>query len=194
EHEAAISVLQRPFVHYVTDQPNEVKRHFFGLREAVPHMKGVAIFDRLEQGLPSDIGAKGFMWKRREIENYLCYPEVLESYAVASGKDASPGPLFASAFSDSRKKAMREAIEEVTKAMETLGKGSPWDAATKVSEDFLIPLFKTFFKKLGLYNVMDKKNFHELARFIPKDKIDLEVKEMLDSIVAIAKLAKPRLD
>ena len=41
---------------------------------------------------------------------------------------------------------------------------------------------------------MDKKNFHELARFISKDKIDLEVKEMLDSIVAIAKSAKPRLD
>lgn len=191
EHEGAMNVLQRPFVHYVSNQPSEVKKHFFGLREAVPHLKGVAIFDRLEQGLPSDIGAKGLMWKRREIENYLCYPEVLESYAVASGKDALPGPLFASALSDSRKKAMRKAIEEVTKAMETLGKGSPWDADTKVSEDFLIPLFKTFFKKLGLYNMMDKKNFHELARFVPKDKIDPEVREKLDAIVNVAKSATP---
>lgn len=194
EHKRAVNAFQRPFVHYVSDQPSEVKKHFFGLREAVPHLKGIAIFDRLEQGLPSDIGAKCLMWKRREIENYLCYPEVLESYAVASGKDTLPGPLFASALSDSRKEAMREAIEEVTKAMETLGKGSPWDADTKVSEDFLIPLFKTFFKKLGLYNVMDKKNFHELARFIPKNKIDPEVGEALDSIVAIAKSAKPISD
>jgi hypothetical protein len=194
EHEGAVNAFQRPFVHYVSDQPSEVKKHFFGLREAVPHLKGIAIFDRLEQGLPSDIGAKCLMWKRREIENYLCYPEVLEYYAVASGKDTLPGPLFASALSDLRKKGMREAIEEVTKAMETLGKGSPWDADTKVSEDFLIPLFKTFFKKLGLYNMMDKKNFHELARFIPKNKIDPEVGEALDSIVAIAKSAKPISD
>lgn len=194
EHEEALNAFQRPFVHYVSDQPSEVKKHFFGLREAFPHLKGIAIFDRLDQGVPSDIGAKCLMWKRREIENYLCYPEVLEFYAEASGKDASPGPLFAPALSDSRKKAMREAIEEVTKAMETLGKGSPWDAETKVSDDFLIPLFKAFFKKLNLYNVMDKKNFHELARFIPKDKIDPEIKRVLDSIVAVAKSAEPMAD
>jgi hypothetical protein len=79
-------------------------------------------------------------------------------------------------------------------AMETLGRGSPWDKDTKVSDDFLIPLFRKFFKKLGHYNVMDKKNFHELARFVPKDKIDPEVKEKLDAIVTVAKTAKPRKD
>lgn len=37
--------------------------------------------------------------------------------------------------------------------------------------------------------VMDKKNFHELARFVPRDIIDPEVKEKLDAIVAVAKTA-----
>jgi len=41
---------------------------------------------------------------------------------------------------------------------------------------------------------MDKKNFHELARFVPKDKIDPEVKEKLDAIVAVARKARPRED
>ena len=82
----------------------------------------------------------------------------------------------------------------MTNAMETLRRGSPWDKDTKVSDDFLIPLFREFFKKLELYNVMDKKNFHELARFVPKSKIDPEVKEKLEAIVSVKKSAKPRED
>lgn len=194
EHNEALEALERPFVHYVGNLPSEVRKHFFGLKEAVPHLKGVALFDRLEQPLPEDLGTIGLMWSKREIESYLCYPEVLEAYAAASEKDTLPGPLFESAHVESRKKAMREAIDEVAKAMETLGKGSPWDKNTKVSEDFLPPLFKEFFKKLGLYNVMDKKNFYELARFVPKGMIDPEVKEKLDAIVADAREAKSTED
>jgi hypothetical protein len=87
---------------------------------------------------------------------------------------------------------MRESITEVSKALETLGKGSPWDANTKVSDDFLTPLFDKYFKKLGLPNVMAKKNFHELARLVPKEKIDSEVQEKLDVIVEAKRRAKPR--
>lgn len=187
----ASDILQRPFVHYVANDPREVSKHFFGLKEAVPHLKGIAIFDRLERPLPLELGPESLMWNKREIENYLCYPEVLEAYAVASGEDASPGPLFKSAQAEFRRQAMKEAIEEVSAAMETLEKGSPWDNDTKVSEHFLTPLFKKFFKKLGLYNVMDKKNFHELARFIEESKIDHEVKGKLDAIISIAKSARP---
>lgn len=168
EYEEAVKALQRPFVYYVSNQTTEVKKHFFGLKEAVPHLKGIAIFDRLDQVPSEDLGAEVQMWTRREIENYLCYPEVLEAYAIASGLDSLPGPLFEAAQAESRKKAMRETIEEMSNAMETLGRGSPWDKDTKVSDDFLIPLFREFFKKLGHYNAMDKKNFHEVARFVPK--------------------------
>jgi hypothetical protein len=87
---------------------------------------------------------------------------------------------------------MRESITEVSEALETLGKGSPWDANTKVSDDFLTPLFDKYFKKLGLPNVMAKKNFHELARLVPKEKIDSEVQNKLDAIVVAKRAAKPR--
>lgn len=191
-HEDAIRALERPFVHYVSNQPAEVRKHFFGLQEAVPHLKGVALFDRLEQPLGLDLGPVGLMWRKREIENYLCQHEVLEAYAASSGRESFPGPLFEAAHAERRRKAMRESIEEVSKAMETLGKGSPWDADTKVSEDFLIPLFRTFFQKLKLYNVMDKKNFHELAHFVTKDNLEPEVTEKLDAIVSVAQAAEPR--
>ncbi|MBN1103929.1 MAG: AAA family ATPase [Deltaproteobacteria bacterium] len=191
-HEDAIKALERPFVHYVSNQPPEVRKHFFGLQEAVPYLKGVALFDRLDQPLGPDLGALGLMWRKREIENYLCQIEVLENYAVASGRETLPGPLFEAAHAEKRRTAMGEAIEEISKAMETLGKGSPWSADTRVSEDFLIPLFRAFFNKLRLYNVMDKKNFHELAHFVTRDNLDPEVVEKLDAIVAVAASAKPR--
>lgn len=87
---------------------------------------------------------------------------------------------------------MKESINEIEKAMEELKQNSPWDDDTKVSDDFLDPLFRKFFKKVGDYNLMAKSNFHELARFVPKEIIDPEVKEKLDAIVEVAESAKPR--
>ncbi len=189
-HEA-MRALERPFVHYVGNQPNEVRKHFHGLREAVPHLSGVAIFDRLDQVLPNDLGAKGLSWKLKEIESYLCSPEVLIAYARAAADEDSVGPLFTSSESTRRTEAMQEAIHEVEQALKTLRKGSPWDKDTKVSDDFLTPLFEKYFERLGLPNVMAKKNFHELARLVPVDKIDIEVREKLDAIVEVAMNARP---
>lgn len=191
-YQEAVEALERPFVHYVGNQPGEVRRHFHGLREAVPHLLGIAIFDRLDQETLTDLGAKGLTWKRKEIENYFCYPETLEGYAKAAGQQETAGPLFALSEANRRVQAMRESVEEVEQALETLGKGSPWDASTKVSDDFLSPLFEKYFKKLGLPNVMAKKNFHELALLVPKEKIDPEVKEKLDAIVETKRNARPR--
>jgi predicted ATPase len=192
DYREALEALERPFVYYVGNQPSEVRKHFHGLREAVPHLLGIAIFDRLDQEMTTDLGAKGLTWKRKEIENYFCYPETLEAYAKGLAQEESAGPLFSLGESNRRVNAMRESIKEVVQALETLGKGSPWDANTKVSDDFFTPLFEKYFKKLGLPNVMAKKNFHELARLVPKEKIDPEVKENLDAIVEIKRNARPR--
>ena len=192
-HEEALRVLERPFVHYVGNKPQEVKKHFYGLREAVPDLCGIALFDRLNQEMPTDLGARGLAWSHREIENYLCYPETLMAYAKASVEQQGiAGPLFAVAETTKRESAMQESIKEVEQALETLNKGSPWNPDTKVSDDFLTHLFEKYFKKLGLPNIMAKKNFHELARLVPKDKIDPEVKSKLDAIVETSTNAQSR--
>ena len=183
EHEEAFKILEKPFVHYVGNQPPAMRSHFHGLREAIPDLNGIAIFDNLQIQPPTDSNLVELMWRKREIENYLCYPETLEAYA--QGIDEID------LISIIRLNAMQEAIEELGNALKTLGKGSPWDDNTKVSDDFLTPLFENYFKKLGLPNLMAKKNFHELARFVPKEKIDPEVKEKLDAIVCVARSAKP---
>jgi len=193
-HEEAMKVLERPFVHYVGNQPGEARKHFHGLGEAVPYLKGIAVFDRLESELPADLGALGLIWRKREIENYLCYPETLEAYATQGASIESAGPLFGRAETERRLNAMKESIQEVQTALQTLGKGSPWDGNTKVSDDFLTPLFEIYFKKLGLPNFMAKKHFHELARLVPPDKLDPEIQEKLDAIVETANSAKPMQD
>lgn len=189
KHKEAIEVLERPFVHYVGNQPGEVRKHFHGLRESVPNLQGIAIFDRLDQEMPEDLGARGLTWKRREIENYLCYPETLQAYAEAPVQRETAGPLFSSTETTWRVQAMQESIDEIERALETLGKGSPWNVDCKVSDDFLSPLFEKYFKKLSLPNVMAKKNFHELAHLVPVEKIDTEVADKLDAIVEIKRNA-----
>jgi len=187
----AIDALNRPFVHYLSaNQVIKAVDHFHGLKEAVSNLKGIGIFDRLDKGLPSashpDITL--LSWQKREIENYFCLPETLEAFAMIEDM-YTLGPLFRDTEGNRRKEIMKACIEEITTAMESLGKGSPWSGDTKVSDEFLTPLFKKYFEKLKLRNPMQKNNFHRLARYIPKEKIDPEIKEKLNEIVKVAGLS-----
>ncbi len=186
--------LERPFVHYVGNRPSAAAHHFHGLKEALPDLRGVALFDRLEGEAPDNPMLEHLVWKRREIENYLCTEATLAAYARADAAAAQPMPLFSKPETDRRLTAMREAIAEVGKAMETLGKGSPWSSDTKVSDEFLTPLFRAYFEKLGMPNLMNKKNFYELADCVPEDEIDPEIGDKLDAIAAVADGAIPAAD
>lgn len=187
-HERAKRALERPFTHYVGNQQSKARDHYHGLKEAAPQLQGLAVFDRLD--LPADGGGlQMFAWSRREIENYLCSQATLEAYAEQTAEGELPGPLFTMQDAERRVDAMRESIREVQSAMETLGKGSPWSADAKVSDEFLTPLFATYFAKLGLPNLMSKSAFHALAPYVPLEEIDPEVSEKLDAIADVAESA-----
>lgn len=177
--------LDRPFVRYVTNQPAKARSHFYGLREAKPDLVGIAIFDRLGQTLQSQDELVEVMWARREIENYLCKREVLLAWARHEGNEA--GPLFCSGWVT----AMEETITEVEAAMDTLGKGSPWSGDSKVTDDFLNPLFSKFYKKVGLPNLLQKTDYHVLAGYVERGQIDPDIISVLDRILEVSKRAKP---
>ena len=193
-HERALEVLERPFVKYVENKASAVRNHYHGMREAVPGLRGVVLFDRLEAEPRNVVPVECLMWKRREIENYLCSRATLEAYAKGSATEAVAGPLFTRAEAEKRVNAMRRAIDQVETALKTLGKGSPWDVDTKASDEFLEPVFKAYFENLKLPNLMAKKNCHELVEYIPRDEIDPEIREKLDAIVRVADSAEPRGD
>ena len=185
-HDMALKALERPFVSYVENQLTRARNHFYGLKEALPELKGLALYDRLDslQEQAGDLEVQS--WKRREIENYFCTQTTLENYAIASADADAQGPLFAVAERPIRLQAMKDAIAEIEGAMSTLGQGSPWDEDVKVSDIFLTPLFRTYFQKLDSPNLMNKKDFYELANFIPEEEIPSEIMEKLDAIAFIA--------
>ena len=194
DHQGAIKALEQPFVHYAGNQPRSVNRHSHGLREAIPNLKAVALFDRFESDAPDIAPVECLVWKRREIENYLCSQSTLEAYARASSGGDDVGPLFSSAGAENRLSRMREAIQEVQSALEMLNKGSPWSPDTKASDDFLDPLFRAYFTKLDLPNLMAKKNFYELADHVPEGEIDSEISEKLDVIAQVAQSVETTLE
>ena len=186
----AQDILKRPFVHYVGNQPKKVLDHFGGLREVKTDLVGFCLFDRLKSGFLTPLGLEGHIWKQREIENYLCHEEMLMAWAEEEGKQQTEGPLFASQW----RSVMEETIIDIKDELERASEASPWSPDTKVSDDFLDPLFESFYKKLGLENLMRKTNYHTLVQYVPADQIDPEVSEVLDGILEIANQAKPMGD
>ena len=75
---------------------------------------------------------------------------------------------------------------------ETLESRSPWDDEAKLSDDFLTPLFKIYFKKLSFPNLMNKKIFCELAEFKSSENSP-EIESNLDKIAGIAARASHKI-
>jgi hypothetical protein len=175
--------LERPFVHYVANQPRKAQDHFHALREARGDLRGIAIYDRLDMELPSDPYLRQIMWSRRELENYLCQKETLLAYAEERGRKQA-GELFAVTW----RQAMEKAIQEIEQALQTLDKDA-WGAEVKASDEVLTPLFKKFYQALGLPNEMSKTNFHWLADFVPPEAIDEDIRRALDAIYEVASQA-----
>lgn len=186
-HKGAQRALDRPFVQYVGNRPAEVAKHFRGLKEAVPTLRGVAIFDRLDSP-PEARPVHCLMWERREIENYLCQRATLQAFASTEARTEKDGlaPLSIGNEVDRRVRAMDEAIEETEATLETCGKDSPWGPDLKVSDEFLTPVFRAYFRKLGLPNLVAKTNFHVLGKHVPEPEIAPEVGQKLDAIARVA--------
>ena len=119
-HQEASAVLSRPFFCYIDNQLSKAESHFYGLREALPDLKGIAILDEITTEQPGSL-LRCDTWRKREIENYLCTRATLEAYAKASAQEDAPGSLFEPSEVKRRLTAMSGAIEKIESAMLTLG-------------------------------------------------------------------------
>jgi ABC-type Mn2+/Zn2+ transport system ATPase subunit len=186
EHRVA-PVLDSAFVHYVQNQPKAVENHYFGLREAKKDLRAVAVFDRIEAGLPASFRIPNVVWRRREIENYLCSHEILLRYSAGM----EPDDLVGRAIGSERRDAMLSAINRVEEAFKVLNR-NPWSDDEKVSDEFLPRVFALYFEGLGLDNRMTKSNFHTLADFVSRLEIDPQIEECLSLIADEANAATPK--
>jgi hypothetical protein len=181
----AHAVLSDVFVHYVQNQPQKAKDHYYGLQEAKKDLRGFILCDRLERDLNLGVGLTGATWKKREIENYLCQPETLIAYASGLAGDMNLGPLFEDQERGRLISAMRQTIEEVVPPLALADPQYRYWNDTKASDDLLDIVFERFFAALGHENIMRKTNYHRLAPYVTV--IDPEVIEVLDAISAISR-------
>lgn len=176
----AATFLEKAFVHYLeSNKPSKAADHFHGLYAAKADLVGVALFDRIPSSkLQKTKMLTELMWRRREIENYLFFPDTLIAYAQNN--------------SDLMRRLIADHIPPAV--LRDASHTGEWWRNTKASDDFLDMLFEEYFKALAIPNNMRKTNYHVLANFVPLDQIDPEVIEKLDAIVTVAKTAKPRVD
>lgn len=190
EHDAR-QCLERPFAHYILNQPQKARDHFRGLREAKPDLVGLILTDNLGRTEMSSPELEIHQWSRREIENYLCFPEVLQAYAKQIAKEEAGGPLFEKTKRAQFVEVMKECLSDRLPPAALRDPADKWWRTVKASDEFLDVVFEKFFEKIALPNLMRKTDYHRLADLVPKTMIDEEITVVLDKIVAIACNARP---
>jgi ABC-type molybdenum transport system ATPase subunit/photorepair protein PhrA len=160
-------LTDNPFVKYVANNPLDARNHFYGLKEAVPDLKGVALYDRLDRKLQST-DLQEFMWQRREIENYLPIPSVVERYIEKQGGDIS---------------LIRELMSDYMPPIAKKDRTESWWFDTKMSDEFLDKIFRKYFQRQKQpVSLLSKSNYYELALLSEPDELDGEILEKLEAL------------
>lgn len=175
------------------------EKHFNGLRNLVPHLKGLAILDR-DRGNRQDaqIGALTIRyWRRYEAENYFITPNLLRNYArerfVGLG-------LFDAVIDEVLEKLTLEQVFNGIAANLAAWKNSPpeasrliWEATTerlKLS-DFAEEFFRRLAQKLGGSMLLKKGELHRLIEHVDPQSIPGEVTDKLDLLDELFRGAEP---
>jgi len=166
--------------------------HFYGLRNLLPQIKGLAILDN--DGRNRQDALEGALqiiyWRRYEAENYFVTPNLLRDYAL----DQYP-------MDDVFSRQTREHIDEVLDALvleqvfddarpdfDVWKNGTPevarvlWEAKTehrKLSA-FAEEFFRRLAARVGEQMLLTKGELHRLVNYAPEDSIPVEVAEKLN--------------
>lgn len=189
DHPAKACLHDSVPVNYMgSNQPQDARNHFQGLREAKSDLVGMALFDRLERELHTGSQLVERMWSKREIENYLVTPESLRAFVQIGLREDD---LIEQAERAHRSEIMVACIDELVQALAVARRPDPWGPDIKVSDEFLDPLFENYFLRLGTPQQIYKRDYHGLAETIPLEQIAPEITDMLDAILDVANRAAP---
>lgn len=168
--------LKNPFVKYVSDNPSEARKFFYGLKEWSPKLRGIALFDRIDRKLQSE-DLRELMWQRREIENYIPIQRVAEQYIENQQSDS---------FKQHDPAAIRKLLSDYIPPAALNDTTEEWWQTAKMSDDVLDKAFKKYYKERNMPVEMRKGNYHELARLARPEELDDEITKKLDAIYAVA--------
>ena len=177
-----------PVIYLGSNKPQEARDHFQGLREAKADLVGFALFDLLDKELHTGSQLTERMWSRREIENYLVTPASLRAFVQAGLREDD---LIEQAERKNRLEKLESSLTEIIHALSITNKPDPWGPDIKVTDDFLDPLFKLYYERLGIPQQTFKRDYHGLADAIPVDEIAPEISTVLDALFEVANCAAP---
>ncbi|MFZ5939769.1 MAG: ATP-dependent nuclease [Bacteroidota bacterium] len=171
------SYLEKANIQYTADNlPKSAQNLFHGLRNIIPELNGLALFDRLEKKIQPDNYLRIVQWKKREIENYFSFPEVLERWASNQGESN----LFKNYYG-----AMSNSIKNNTAPVNLKNRENAWWSDNKMSDDYLPQIFNDFYNNIGINYQFPKGRYHELIDFILPEEIDSEIADKLDDILNV---------
>lgn len=168
--------LEKPFTKYVSNNISVARDHFYGLKEGVSDLKGIALYDRVNTKLQEG-DLYEMMWNRREIENYIPLPGAIERYLAKQEKD-----LFTQKYPD----IMNAIIKDEVPPAALKDKQHDFWINTKISDDFLDKIFRIFSEKTNSPILLSKKDYYLLALNSKAEELESEVKEKLDEIYKVA--------
>ncbi|WP_448520244.1 ATP-dependent nuclease [Rhodoflexus sp.] len=162
-------IEEKTYPYPVGNDVNAVKKHFDSLKKFIPDLKGFAIFDNLKRQIENkQSGLLIKQWNRNEIENYIPLPQTLYAYINQQGF----GPIWEERF----KELVNERIPPV--ALKDMN-DSFW-INTKISDNFLTPLFEKFLDETGRpRGIMDKSKFYQLVDYSDANLLEQELKETI---------------
>ncbi len=190
----ALTSLQSPFLFPIGNQPRKARSHFHDLREAKPDLTGFVIVDDDAPDLPDDPALPQMKWRRREIENYICQPSTLESFAREVGTKTAGGPLLEEASVQAAVIAMQDAVRDRVIPAALRNPSDPWWTTMKASDEFLDLVFPDFYGRIGLYMDFKKADYYHLVPHVPMEMVSDDIRVALDRIHQVAEQAHPVIE
>jgi len=187
----AKDVLRSPFQVPIGNVPSKGREHFYALREAKPDLVAFLLVDNDGPELQKGPALAEMKWERHEIENYICQPATLESFAREVGAQVAGGPLLEQSSVEAAVAAMSEAVRDrvIPAALRDLK--DPWWRTVKASDEFLDLVFPDFYRRIGQYMEMRKADYYRLVPHVPDTLVSDEIKLALDRIAEAAEKAHP---
>jgi hypothetical protein len=187
----AKDALHKSNLFSIGNQPNNGRKHFHALAEAKPDLVGFLLVDSDAPELETAPALTEMKWTRHEIENYICQPTTLESFAREVGAQIAGGPLLEKTSIDAAVIAMNEAVRDRVIPAALRDFNDPWWSTVKASDEFLDLVFPDFYKRIGQYMEMRKADYYRLVPHIPVALVSDEIKLALDRIAEVARKAHP---
>jgi ABC-type multidrug transport system ATPase subunit len=213
KHEAAKLLSGRINCHYTCDVvpentlENRLDRaggaygnfwqHFFALKQYVPELKGIAIFDRdketHEDKLTDDLAV--LYWQNYELENYFISPDILCSYAR---DQFSQETAMLDAFCNVVDQCLlQQVFAGDDQQLQEFHKASPGLKRTLLKNvkmsGFTDKVFTRFAQEQKQPILLNEGEYYKLVGFLNADEIVPEVRAKLDMLVKYLKLPDGRI-